>query len=93
MVKTLYINYKDAKKERDIGERQGIKEGECCVEEEYYEKEAQGGEANISGGGGEGFNAFIHAGVVEEAPEREEMLGVWWKNIWGQFKRVLGPPS
>ncbi len=52
VVKTLYINYKDAKKENEARERQGIEEEQACCEEAFSEEEAQKYRADEYGEGG-----------------------------------------
>jgi len=77
VVKTLYINYKDAKKEQAARQRQGIEEGECCVEENYVEEgKAQDNGAIVTGTAGEGFNErVIYGDMVRKTPS--------FRNLWG----------
>ena len=82
IVKTLYINYKNAKKEREARERQGIKEGECCIEEEYYEEKGE-----ISGA-----NSFREAGTGENVGILPRDMGRkknWGKKLFRNFWRIF----
>ena len=88
VVKTLYINYKNAKKEREARERQGIKEGECCVEEEYYEEvegpgiEPRKWEISVGerfGKAGTGENVGILPVYMEETPS-------FLRRIWNSIR-------
>jgi len=85
IVKTLFINYKNAKREQTIKEREGITEEICCIEEETFT------EAGEFGGGG--IDAFLYAKPMGSPAERETLLGMWWKDIWGKFIHILGPSS
>lgn len=79
VVKTLYINYKNAKKEREARERQGIKERECCVEEGYYEEKGE-----ISG-----TDSFREAGTGENVgilPVYMEEKTTFLRRIWSSLR-------
>jgi len=98
VVKTLYINYKDAKKEKAARERQGIKEDTACCEEEYYEKVSHQEETKEcredTGREGRGdYNETFYANPVGETSYNQKMLGMWWKNLWRQFNNLLGPSA
>lgn len=75
VVKTLYINYKDAKKNAP-------KERECCVEEDYSEKQAKDNEAIITKTGGEGFNEKILLGDLGGKKS-------WWKELFRNIRRIF----
>lgn len=86
VVKTLYINYKDAKKNP-------FKKDECCSEEDSLKEETQVSGDNFEGERREGWNAAILSESVGEASSKETLLGMWWKNIWGKFHHILGPST
>ena len=98
VVKTLYINFKDAKKERALKKKYEIKE-ECCIEEPYYDEKVPNKEeteecrANAGGEGGRGYNETFYANSVGETSYNQKVLGMWWKNLWRQFNNLLGPSS
>lgn len=79
VVKTLYINYKNAKKEREARERQGIKEGECCVEEEYHEEKGEISGTNSFREAGTGENVGILPVYMEETPS-------FLRRIWNSIR-------
>jgi len=84
VVKTLYINYKDAKKEEAARKKQGIEEG-CCVEIPYYEEENKGKAQDtgtiISPEGRTGKTMEVFHANMGETQERGRETS--FRNLWG----------
>lgn len=75
VVKTLYINYKDAKKEAVSRKKQGIKEKEACCEEAY-----NGGDGTEQSGEPE------NEGLLSGNMGREKISK--WKQLLGNIRRL-----
>lgn len=78
VVKTLYINYKDAKKNTF---KEGDKAVEACCEENTLT-----GETSFKDVG-------ILSTIMGETPKKENMLELWVCNIWRELLSILGPSS
>lgn len=78
VVKTLYLNYKDAKKEKASSQRQGVEEG-CCVEEEI----------GIEGRAFEGTFDSLGAAMELFPGDMEGEKETRWQKLFRNIGRIL----